>query len=123
MSCTRLWKELTDRFTSLEKDLYLKSEPLRLKIQSLDNNMQLSLASLHYREQTLNSSIVASISKVEDIKEAALAAGSELDPDDLVRKLRFLWCRMDFEGFQAGEVWSWGLDKAVKKEKAAQAAT
>ncbi|KAJ6430064.1 hypothetical protein OIU84_021465 [Salix udensis] len=36
-SCTLLWKELSDHFTSLEQDLQKKSEALKHKIQTLDN--------------------------------------------------------------------------------------
>ncbi|KAG5219261.1 hypothetical protein OIU77_011751 [Salix suchowensis] len=78
-SCTLLWKELSDHFTSLEKDLQKKSEALKYKIQTLDNQTKASLASLKKREVTIDGSVEIALERVEEHKELALKSLS--DPD------------------------------------------
>ncbi|KAB5545005.1 hypothetical protein DKX38_013117 [Salix brachista] len=78
-SCTLLWKELSDHFTSLEQDLQKKSEALKHKIQSLDNQTKASLASLKKREVTIDGSVEIALERVEEHKELALKSLS--DPD------------------------------------------
>ncbi|MCI26506.1 frigida-like protein 4a, partial [Trifolium medium] len=48
-SCTLLWKELSDHFSSLEQHLLHKSEALNRKIRSLDNQTNESLNLLRHR--------------------------------------------------------------------------
>uniref|UniRef100_A0A6N2NJL3 FRIGIDA-like protein n=1 Tax=Salix viminalis TaxID=40686 RepID=A0A6N2NJL3_SALVM len=78
-SCTLLWKELSDHFTSLEQDLQKKSEALKHKIQTLDNQTKASLASLKKREVTIDGSVEIALERVEEHKELALKSLS--DPD------------------------------------------
>ncbi|KAK2980596.1 hypothetical protein RJ640_011404 [Escallonia rubra] len=105
-SCTLLWKELTDHFTSLEQSLQQKSAAIKAKIQSLDTQTKESLQVLEQRDSTLNTSISIALEKVEKRKAAALTTLDEEDPvaevDDsegMLLKLRFFCCKMDSEGF------------------------
>ncbi|KAJ6911057.1 FRIGIDA-like protein 4a [Populus alba x Populus x berolinensis] len=78
-SCTLLWKELSDHFTSLEQNLQKKSEALKHKIQTLDNQTKASLASLKKREVTIDGSVEIALERVEEHRELALKSLS--DPD------------------------------------------
>ncbi|KAK3042149.1 hypothetical protein RJ639_001269 [Escallonia herrerae] len=105
-SCTLLWKELTDHFTSLEQSLQQKSAAIKAKIQSLDTQTKESLQLLEQRDSTLNASISIALEKVEKRKAAVLTTLDEEDPvpevDDtegMLLKLRFFCGKMDSEGF------------------------
>ncbi|CAK7327054.1 unnamed protein product [Dovyalis caffra] len=78
-SCTLLWKELSDHFTSLEQDLQKKSEALKHKLLTLDNQTKTSLASLKKREVTIDGSVEIALERVEEHKEIAIKSLS--DPD------------------------------------------
>ncbi|XP_011026525.1 PREDICTED: FRIGIDA-like protein 4a [Populus euphratica] len=78
-SCTLLWKELSDHFTSLEQNLQKKSEALKHKIQTLDTQTKASLASLKKREVTIDGSVEIALERVEERRELALKSLS--DPD------------------------------------------
>ncbi|PIA44917.1 hypothetical protein AQUCO_01700471v1 [Aquilegia coerulea] len=106
-SCTLLWKELSDHFTSLEQDLKKKSEALKVKIQSLDHKTKESLDVLEKREVTIVGNVEIAVAKVEERKEAALVAiekGDELklegNEEDLGLKLRSFCTKMD-----SGKFW------------------
>ncbi|KAI4342745.1 hypothetical protein MLD38_027332 [Melastoma candidum] len=64
-SCTLLWKELSDHFTSLEQNLLRKSESLKLKLRDLDEQTKTSLSALDRRETTIDDSISMEIVRVE----------------------------------------------------------
>lgn len=104
-SCTLLWKELSDHFSSLEQDLLKKSEALREKIKTLDRQTKESLDFLEKREVTLDGTIEVALEKVEERKEAALIAlekhsDGEVDDDDgLLLKLQSFCGKMDSKGF------------------------
>lgn len=71
-SCTLLWKELSDHFTSLEQDLLKKSAAIKHKIQTLDSETKASLDILKKREVTIDGSVEIAMEKLEDNTEAAL---------------------------------------------------
>ncbi|KAM1343715.1 hypothetical protein ACFX2F_007882 [Malus domestica] len=71
-SCTLLWKELSDHFLSLEQNLLKKSEAIKLKIQTLEQETKASLDELEQREVTIRDSFEIALGKVEKSKEAAL---------------------------------------------------
>ncbi|KAK9070720.1 hypothetical protein SSX86_011122 [Deinandra increscens subsp. villosa] len=110
-SCTLLWKELSDHFTSLEQTLLNKSDAIKDKIKTLDTETKASLVSLKERETTMDNSVAIALQKVEAaVKAAAAAAGtsnsdeSEDKPDvddseGLVMKLKSFCVRMDSLGF------------------------
>uniref|UniRef100_A0A1D1XG88 FRIGIDA-like protein n=1 Tax=Anthurium amnicola TaxID=1678845 RepID=A0A1D1XG88_9ARAE len=107
-SCTLLWKELTDHFAFLERDLQIKSEALQCRLRSLDRTTQQSLESLHRREQSIDGCVDLAVAKAEERRDAAVAAiqgsGAGADPasggeDGIAATLRALCTRMDFEGF------------------------
>ncbi|KAL6971549.1 FRIGIDA-like protein 4a [Sarracenia purpurea var. burkii] len=124
-SCTLLWKELSDHFSSLEQNLQKKSEALKHKIRSLDTQTKETLQILEKREVTIDGSVTIALSKVQERKEAALVAveeekkavggggfggGGEVDDGEgLLLKLRSYCTRMDAEGF-------WRFVTARKKE-------
>ncbi|KAI4373946.1 hypothetical protein MLD38_012003 [Melastoma candidum] len=64
-SCTLLWKELSDHFTSLEHNLRRKSDSLKLKLHSLDEQTESSLSALDRRETTIGDSVSMEIERVE----------------------------------------------------------
>ncbi|KAL7177914.1 hypothetical protein ACSBR2_031136 [Camellia fascicularis] len=115
-SCTLLWKELSDHFSSLEQNLLKQSEALMNKIRTLDSQTKDSLQVLENREVTIANSVSAALDKVQQCKAAALDAvgdgGGEGEVDDgegLLLKLRNLCTKMDAEGF-------WRFVTARKKE-------
>lgn len=118
-SCTLLWRELSDHFSSLEQNLLKKSEALRNKIQSLDHQTKASLSELEKREVTIQGSVEIALEKVEASKEAALAAlGRASDEDEsgevdngegLLLSLKSFCRRMDALGF-------WRFITGKKKE-------
>ncbi|KAI4345637.1 hypothetical protein L6164_012738 [Bauhinia variegata] len=120
-SCTLLWKELSDHFSSLEQDLLKKSEALKLKIRTLDNETKESLHELEKREVSIDGCVEIALENVEKHKEAALLALLKKDPQDddengevdngdgLVLKLKSFGLRMDASGL-------WGFIIGKKKE-------
>ncbi|KAL6953465.1 FRIGIDA-like protein 4a, partial [Sarracenia purpurea var. burkii] len=119
-SCTLLWKELSDHFSSLEQNLQKKSEALKRKINNLDTQTKESLQILEKREVTIDGSVSIALGKVQERKEAALnTLGEEIDDADgggevddaegLLLKLLSYCTRMDAEGF-------WRFVTARKKD-------
>jgi len=108
-SCTLLWKELSDHFTTIEEDLRRKSEALKRKIQALDDQTKLSLEVLKKREVTIDGSVEIAIGRAEESQKAALTllgaesdgdGGGEVDDGEgLLMKLRRFCVRMDSERF------------------------
>ncbi|KAK6929959.1 Frigida-like [Dillenia turbinata] len=108
-SCTLLWKELSDHFTSLEQNLQRKSEELKQKFQTLNEKTQKSLDLLEKREVTIDDTVENALSKVEENKEAALIAlekSEEVecveevdDSEGLCFKLKSFCTKMDSLGF------------------------
>ncbi|XP_052188426.1 FRIGIDA-like protein 4a [Diospyros lotus] len=117
-SCTLLWKELSDHFSSLEQNLQKKSKALKDKITTLDTHTKESLQVLQNRECTIDDAVSIALDKVYQSKEAALLAvvtikdsvsGEVDDGEGLLLKLRSYCTRMDAEGF-------WRFVSAQKKE-------
>lgn len=115
-SCTLLWKELSDHFTSLEQNLQKKSEALRNKLQTLDHHTKESLGVLEKREVTIDGSVEIALGKVEESREAALIAlqkgtddGEVDDSEGLLLRLKSFCLKMDSKGF-------WRFITARKKE-------
>ncbi|XP_045787991.1 FRIGIDA-like protein 4a [Trifolium pratense] len=123
-SCTLLWKELSDHFSSLEQHLLHKSEALNRKIRSLDNQTNESLNLLRHRESTLDDALQIALRDIDNRTEAALAALSRVQADDvadgdgdgevdngdgLMMKLKSFCLNMDSLGF-------WGFVIGKKKE-------
>ncbi|WCJ23769.1 FRIGIDA-like protein [Euphorbia peplus] len=71
-SCTLLWKELSDHFSSLEHNIQKKSEALKHKFQTLDNQTKATLASLKKREVTIDGSVEIVLDRVDEHTETAL---------------------------------------------------
>ncbi|XP_010024304.2 FRIGIDA-like protein 4a [Eucalyptus grandis] len=123
-SCTLLWKELSDHFSSLEQNLMKKSEALKQKLRALDDQTKKTLTVLDERETTIDGSVEIVLEKVEKSKEAALGAlergggrdvepgspGGEVDDGEgLLMKLRSFCLRMDSKEF-------WRFVTGKKKE-------
>ena len=118
-SCTLLWKELSDHFTSLEQNLLKKSEALRNKIQSLDQETKVSLSELEQREVSIESSVEIALGKLGENKNAALIAlrkvsgedenGEVDDGEGLLLVLKSFCVKMDALGF-------WRFVTGKKKE-------
>ena len=118
-SCTLLWKELSDHFTSLEQNLLKKSEALKRKIQTLDSETKESLHELEKREVTIEGSVKIALGKVEVSKEAAIMTlerdsgdeedGEVDDGEGLLLKLKCFCLKM-----KSGGLWRFMTGK--KKE-------
>ncbi|XP_071725552.1 FRIGIDA-like protein 4a [Rutidosis leptorrhynchoides] len=119
-SCTLLWKELSDHFTSLEQTLMKKSDAIKHKIETLDTETKASLVSLEQRETTIDNSVAIALQKIEDAVKAATAAVAGTsnsddavpevdDSEGLLLKLKSYCLKMDSLGF-------WGFVSSKKKE-------
>ncbi|CAI9118466.1 OLC1v1020042C2 [Oldenlandia corymbosa var. corymbosa] len=119
-SCTLLWKELSDHFTSLEQDLEKKSAALKAKFETLDNETKLFMDELSQRESTLETTLSMALKKVEKTKKEAIFAAASKENgenrdgevDDSVGvlvRLKSYCIRMDFKNF-------WGFVVVRKKE-------
>uniref|UniRef100_A0A2P2LW17 FRIGIDA-like protein n=1 Tax=Rhizophora mucronata TaxID=61149 RepID=A0A2P2LW17_RHIMU len=118
-SCTLLWKELSDHFTSLEQNIRRKSEVLRQKIQALDHETKASLDSFKKREVTIDGSVEIAVDRVEECKSEALKYlecpdgenpdGQVDDDDGMLLSLKGFCLKME-----AGEFWKFVITK--KKE-------
>ncbi|KAF2285394.1 hypothetical protein GH714_003459 [Hevea brasiliensis] len=118
-SCTLLWKELSDHFTSLEQNLQKKSEALKHKLQTLDHDTKATLASLKKREVTIDGSVEITLERVEEHREAALKLvensnfdhpdGEVDDGDGLLQLLKSFCLKM-----HSREFWQFVITK--KKE-------
>ncbi|NMR85126.1 hypothetical protein HKB06_04890, partial [Vibrio parahaemolyticus] len=82
-SCTLLWKELSDHFSSLEQDLNHKSEALKRKIRTLDNTTSDSLRLLDRRETSLDATLQIALRTLDTRRTAALSA-LLTDADDII---------------------------------------
>lgn len=100
-SCTLLWKELSDHFSSLEQDLQKKADALKNKIQTLDTQTKHSLQVLEKRELTINGAVSIALARVKEQREAALvtAVGEVDNSEGLLSILRRFCSKMDSEGF------------------------
>lgn len=111
-SCTLLWKELSDHFNTLEEDIRRKSEALKRKIQTLDDQTKQSLEVLKKREVTIEGSVEIAIGRAEESKKVALSPGVEVienvggqglgevdDGEGLLLKLKGFCIWMDYGGF------------------------
>lgn len=106
-SCTLLWKELSDHFTSLEQDLLKKSQALKTKLQTLDSETKHSLEALEKRESSISASISIALQKLSDSSKSALvelkSQGLEQAEVDnsagLLLKLRSFCVQMDSRSF------------------------
>ncbi|KAG9451993.1 hypothetical protein H6P81_004897 [Aristolochia fimbriata] len=111
-SCTLLWKELSDHFSSLEQNLLQKSETMKRKLVGLDHETKESLEVLQRRETTIDGHVDVAIARVKERKEAALVAMKKTEGEetaDAVVKLRAFCARMDSGGF-------WRFVTGKKKE-------
>ncbi|KAI0527058.1 hypothetical protein KFK09_002654 [Dendrobium nobile] len=98
-SCTALWKELSDHFSSLERSLELRSESLHSKRRTLDFHTQRKLASLHRREESIDGSVDLAIARVEELRAASLSSLSSADAAELTARLRTFCSKMDSDSF------------------------
>ncbi|XP_021897078.1 FRIGIDA-like protein 4a [Carica papaya] len=109
-SCTLLWRELSDHFTSLEQNLMKKSEALKHKIQTLDHQTKASLDSLKKREVTIDGSVEIALEKVDEHTVAALKSlrqqdfvsnpdGEVDDSDGLLCALKSFCLKMEAKDF------------------------
>ncbi|CAI0465952.1 unnamed protein product [Linum tenue] len=115
-SCTLLWKELSDHFTTLEQNLQKKSDALKRKIQALDTDTKASLASIKKREVTIDGSLEIALERLDDRCEAALKSidsdrddGEVDDGDGLLLALKAFCLKM-----RSREFWKFVITK--KKE-------
>eukprot|EP01018_Ginkgo_biloba_P035041 Gb_33604 [translate_table: standard] len=73
-NCTVQWKELEEHFASLEKNLQEKCEELEEKERAFEAKTKETLEILGKREESIASREQASLARVQEQKDAALAA-------------------------------------------------
>jgi len=112
-SCTLLWKELSDHFSSLEQDIIKKSDALKAKLDKLNNESQHSLLALETRESSISKSMSIAFESLE--KTTRMSMESEIDEaevDDsegLLMKLKSYCRKMAAKQF-------WAFVTSRKKE-------
>ncbi|KZV16406.1 FRIGIDA-like protein 4a [Dorcoceras hygrometricum] len=79
-SCTLLWKELSDHFSSLEQDIMKKSEALKAKFQALTNETQISMRVLDNRESSISKSMSMAYESLERATNLSVSAAMSKDP-------------------------------------------
>lgn len=109
-SCTRLWKELSDHFSTLERNLLSKSLLLEDKLRALDRDTERSMDLLRTRETTIDGSVDAAVARVAQLQaaaaEAVAAAAATAEKGSEGAMLRAFCLKMDSEGF-----WSFVVGK------------
>ncbi|XP_042064848.1 FRIGIDA-like protein 4a [Salvia splendens] len=104
-SCTLLWKELSDHFTTLEQDLIKKSDALKAKVEALNQETQHSLKALDSRDSSISRSLSIAYETLEQAtKMSIFFSGDEEkaevdDSDGLLLKLRGFCRRMAAKDF------------------------
>ncbi|CAK9187543.1 unnamed protein product [Ilex paraguariensis] len=101
-SCTLLWKELSDHFTSLEQDLQKKFKAVKAKLETLDTETKHSLLVLENRETTINNSIEIALGKVKGNKEIAINSQNDTVPEP--RVLEICGCSEEGIGYNENEM-------------------
>ncbi|ERN03911.1 hypothetical protein AMTRI_Chr05g64790 [Amborella trichopoda] len=97
-SCTDLWRKVANHFSSLERDLNLKSQTLDSKLQTLETTTKETLGSLDRRESSIPAIESASLDRIEKLKEAAFSDFANVNKGELPEKLRSFCRRMDLDG-------------------------
>ncbi|KAG6394934.1 hypothetical protein SASPL_145525 [Salvia splendens] len=104
-SCTLLWKELSDHFTTLEQDLIRKSDALKAKVEALSHETQQSLNALESRESSISRSLSIAYDTLEHATKMSISfSGEEAeaevdDSEGLLMKLRGFCRRMAAKEF------------------------
>lgn len=104
-SCTLLWKELSDHFTSLEQDLIRKSDALKAKVEALNQETQQSLKALDSRESSISRSLSIAYETLEQATKMSISFSGEEeeaevdDSEGLLMKLRGFCRRMAAKEF------------------------
>merc|ERR1711915_1024758 len=93
--CTLQWKELTDHYASLEQSLQKKFEELAEKEKNLELKTKETEELLDKREQSIESNEETYLARLEEQKNAALAA---IESGKSENSLKFLCEKMDAEG-------------------------
>lgn len=93
--CTLQWKELTDHYASLEESLQKKFEELAEKEKNLELKTKETEELLDKREQSIESNEETYLARLEEQKNAALAA---IESGKSENSLKFLCEKMDAEG-------------------------
>ncbi|XP_047946227.1 FRIGIDA-like protein 4a isoform X2 [Salvia hispanica] len=104
-SCTLLWKELSDHFTTLEQDLIKKSDALKAKVEALNQETQTSLEALDSRESSISRSLSIAYETLEQATKMSIFFSADEDKaevddsDGLLLKLRGFCRRMAAKEF------------------------
>ncbi|KAF0912792.1 hypothetical protein E2562_019017 [Oryza meyeriana var. granulata] len=101
-TCTRLYQQLTEHFSTLERRLSARSETLRTKRRFLDVRTSRRLEALRRREVSIDGSVSLALSQLDSLANSAAAGtGSSSDSDaaGIAEGLRSLCASMDSAGF------------------------
>ncbi|KAF0897442.1 hypothetical protein E2562_037342 [Oryza meyeriana var. granulata] len=99
-SCTRLYKQLEEHFSSLERGLAARSDSLRHKRRAAEARASRAMDTLRCREASIEGSVSRALEHLDELA-AASAAGGEVQSDaaGVAESLRALCARMDSAGF------------------------
>lgn len=102
-SCTLLWKELTDHFSSLEQDLIKKSDALKEQFEALNDETQKTLNSLDTRESSISKSMSIVFETLENTTKMSVDSRDEVpevdDSEGLYMKLKSYCLKMAAKPF------------------------
>lgn len=100
-SCTRLYQQLAEHFSSLERGLAARSDSLRHKRRAAEARTHRALDSLRSRELSIDGSVSRALDHLDSLA-AAGGGGSSSSSDDaagVAESLRALCARMDSAAF------------------------
>ncbi|KAJ6833166.1 FRIGIDA-like protein 4a [Iris pallida] len=100
-SCTLLWKNLDEHFSSLEKSLDERSNTLDSKIETLEAETKQTLESLDSRESSIPDRESSAATEIEEKKSSVVKELEDPEfknPEDIPGLLRYYCRRMDHGG-------------------------
>ncbi|KAL6638033.1 hypothetical protein ACP70R_025605 [Stipagrostis hirtigluma subsp. patula] len=104
-TCTRLYRQLTDHFVSLERRLAARSESLKSRRRRVEVRTSRRLDALRRRELSIEGSVALALSRLDDSLAAALegscGGGPPSDAAGIAEGLASLCSGMDSAGFFA----------------------
>ncbi|KAL6894245.1 hypothetical protein ACP4OV_008343 [Aristida adscensionis] len=98
-TCTRLYRQLTDHFGSLERRLAARSESLKSRRRVVEVRASRRLDALRRRELSIDASVALAVSRLDGTLAAAGGGGAPSDAAGIAGSLASLCSGMDAAGF------------------------
>uniref|UniRef100_A0A0D9WW18 FRIGIDA-like protein n=1 Tax=Leersia perrieri TaxID=77586 RepID=A0A0D9WW18_9ORYZ len=97
-SCTRLYKQLEEHFSSLERGIAARSDSLRHKRHAAEARASLAADSLRRREESIDASVSLALDHLDNLASNPDAAAAE-EAAGIAESMRAMCARMDSTGF------------------------